>query len=92
MLVFHRKPTQGVEVKNKNNLKTHDIDYLYSEHESVHLRIDGVEVVKHEKDKFYLDKSAEVLIVIIQNHDGFRIGIGAPRHWNIRRKEVPEKL
>lgn len=93
MLVFHRKSGQGAEVKHKGNGRTYSIDYMYLEGDSANLRINK-QVFKMKLNKpFYLDEDEEVMVVPIQRDVSFRLGIDAPKEtWNIRRKEVPEKV
>lgn len=91
MLVFHRKSGQGAVIKNKNTGETFDIDYMYTRNGRGFLRINGMERDQRIQEPFYLDEMEEVMIVPIYKDMSFRLAIGAPRYWNIRRKEVAEE-
>lgn len=94
MLVLHRKSGQGAEIKNKSSGRAYSIDYMYLEGNSVHLRINTLEIKRQLNMPFYLDEDEEVMIVPIQRQDqSFRLGIDANKEtWNVRRKEVAETV
>lgn len=91
MLVLHRRYGQGLVVKNDKTLEEFDIDYMYTKGGAALLRVNEKEMLKKIGEPFYLDKSEEVMIISMFKDMSFRIAIGAPKCWNIRRKEVPEE-
>lgn len=88
MLILYRKSGQGIEVQNRVNKETFDFDFLYNRKGKTAYRINGEVKEIGEKEPFYLDPNAEVMVIIIQADNSIRVGIDAPKHWNIRRKEV----
>jgi sRNA-binding carbon storage regulator CsrA len=89
MLVLYRKPSQGIEVRNNLTGKLYSFDYLYNKQGKTRYRINGVERTMDEQEPFYLDNNCEVMVIIISIDNAIRAGIDAPRHYDIRRKEIP---
>lgn len=92
MLCLYRKSGQGVEVKNHATGETYDFDYLHNDNPTAHYKVNGKEKEFGEMSPFYLDPNREIMVVVIAIEAGVRFGIDAPRHWNIRRKEVKDKM
>lgn len=88
MLILFRKPGQGIEVRNRVNGDRFDFDFMYRRAPSSFYRINGVECERNETAPFYLDENYEVMVVVVKLEGGARFGIDAPRHFDIRRKEI----
>lgn len=88
MLILFRKSGQGIEVQNNVNREVYDFDFLYNKNGKTSYRINGQSKLIGDREPFYLDPNAEVMVIIIHADNAIRVGIDAPRHWNIRRKEV----
>ena len=91
MLILYRKSGQGIEIQNEVNKESFDFDFLYNRSGKTAYRINGDIKVVGEKEPFYLDDNAEVMVIVIQAEGAIRVGIDAPRHFNIRRKEVTKE-
>lgn len=91
MLILYRKSSQGIEVMNRVNKETYDFDFLYNRNGKTTYRINGEIKEIGEKEPFYLDNNAEVMVIVIQAENSIRVGVDAARHFEIRRKEIPFK-
>ena len=89
MLVLYRKSGQGIQVKNSVNGELFDFDFLFNDGDQSSYRVNGVKESRSAGAPFYLDANCEIMVVIINAEDAIRVGVDAPRHFKIRRKELP---
>lgn len=89
MLILYRKSGEGIEIKNKISGDLFDFDFLYNRSGKTTYRINGELRTIDEREPFYVDDNSEVMTIVIQAEQSIRIGIDAPEHFQIRRKEVP---
>ncbi len=91
MLILYRKSGEGIQVRNRTTGELFDFDFLFNKSPINYYRINGETVEKNEKASFYLDSNREIMCMVIYTDSSIRVGIDAPRNFQIRRKEIPFK-
>lgn len=89
MLILYRKAGQGIEIKNKQTGDTYDFDFICNSNPIIKCKVNGKEKGQSERYPFYLDEDKEVMVIVIKSDLSVRVGVDAPRHYAIRRKEIP---
>lgn len=87
MLVLYRRAGEGLVIKNAITGHTHDLDFMYNKPPYSFYMLNGERIRKPEKDCFYIDDDYEIMIIVVEAGKAVRIGIDAPDHWDIARKE-----
>ena len=92
--MLYRKKGQSIRVKDPdNNIYTIRYDGFNGDH--LLIRLNNKETLRlHVLDEFYLDDDEKSMGIIIKhgksNSGGnIRIGIDAPKSWDIARGEIP---